>query len=287
LISPFKSVAGNLPHPIRSVLRRLYLRWRHPVHSSLKGTGTVQDLYYWTVDENIDTMLLLQNYFSAFYPHVNTNTSGTISLFGNDGRFLGAKAFNLAPYSCTKFKVSSLLAELDTPEKPEFGTLECHLVVPPELTKKVRPSYFFDRFYIGYLTSKGQPTFVHGVDRTHIYREDKPQSYSWYQPGDGHQWTPEIPVSLEDYQRLWVIMINRTSRTANTTLTVADSRDQSRSWSALIEPGGVHRFELTPSNIAGLATQELRLRLDGMATQRGRPVIIKEFTNGAVSAMHC
>ena len=287
LMSALITVAGRLPPPMLSVARRLYFGWRHAFHPSLKGKGTVQDLYYWAADENLDTMLLLQNYFSVFYPHLDTQTDGTIRLFDDGGQFLGQKTFDLAPFSCAKILVSSLLAELGTPEKPQFGTLECHLAMPSELANQAGVSYFFDRYYIAYVTSKGQPTFVHGVDRTHIYREDKPRSSLWYEPGKRHQWAPEIPVSLKDYQRLWVIILNRTSRIAVTTLTVVDPNDQAKSWDAGIEPGGVHRFEITPLNTAGLVIDELRLRVEGMPTNRGRPIIFKEFANGAVSAMHC
>ena len=276
-----------LPRPLRSAARRAYLYWRHPVHTDLKGTGTVQDLYYWTTDGNVDTLLLLQNYFSVFYPSSDTSTRGTISLFDNGGRFLGEKSFELAPFACAKFMVSSLIADLEVPENPGFGTLESQLAVPPGLVEEARGSYFWDRFYIGYLSSKGQPTFVHGIDKTHIYREDKAQSHLWYGSGKRHQWAPEIPVDLEDYQRLWVIMINRTSRPSTTTLSVTDSNDQSKSWDAIIQPGGVHRFELTRSNTAGLHPHDLRLRVDGMSTRRGRPMVIKEFANGAISGMHC
>ena len=32
---------------------------------------------------------------------------------------------------------------------------------------------------------------------------------------------------------------------------------------------------------------ELRLRIEGMTTQWGRPLVFKEFADGAISAMHC
>ena len=247
----------------------------------------MQDLYYWSADENVDTMLLLQNYFSVFYPESDTHTTGTISVFDSSGDFLGRKAFDLAPFSCAKFMVSSLLTEFGLTSRPDFGTLECHLVLPAGLNKQAGISYFFDRFYIGYLSGRGQPTFVHGVDKTHIYREDKPRSSPWYVAGRGHQWAPEIPINLEDYQRLWVVLINRASRSMSTTLTVSDRNDRSKTWEAAIEPGGVHRFELTASNVDGLFTNELRMKVDGMPTRRGRPIVFKEFSNGAISVMHC
>ena len=60
-----KRVAHHLPGNVRGLARRLYYRnglWGHP---ALQKFGTIQDLYYWKSDGNLDTLLLLQNYFSA------------------------------------------------------------------------------------------------------------------------------------------------------------------------------------------------------------------------------
>jgi hypothetical protein len=247
----------------------------------------VQDLYYWVADGDLDTLLLLQNYFSVFYPELDTHTSGTVTLFDDLGAQLGVKTFELGPFSCAKMLVSSLLAEFRIPGHRQFGTLECHLAIPDEVLHAANELYFFDRFYIGYTNSRGQPTFVHGVDRTHIYREDKPQSRLWYRPGKKQQWAPEIPVDIENYRQFSVILINRTSRRSNTTLIVSDRDDRSMRWDASIEPRGVHRFELSTANTTGLDPRELRLRVEGMPTRLGRPVVFKEFPNGAMSVMHC
>ena len=183
--------------------------------------------------------------------------------------------------------LSPLLAEFEVPRTVAFGTLECHLEVPNAIMAQSEGDYFFDRFYIGYTTNLGQPAFVHGVDKTHIYREDKPQSVLWYEKPNNHQWAPEIPIDIDDYEKIKVIMINRTSDKSLTTLEVSDSNDKLKKWETFIEPGGVHRFELTRSNLNDLDPKELRLKIIGMATRIGRPVLFKEFQNGAISVMHC
>ena len=109
----------------------------------------------------------------------------------------------------------------------------------------------------------------------------------WYETPETRDWAPEIPVNIEDYERFSVVMVNRTSRRTTATLTLSDTNDRSLSWSDDIPPKGVRRFQLTPEATAGLAPVELRMRIEGMATQFGRPVVFKEFPNGAISAMHC
>ena len=100
-------------------------------------------------------------------------------------------------------------------------------------------------------------------------------------------WVPEIPVNINDYEKFSVIMVNRTSRSSDVTLTLSDTDDESLSWSQAIPPKGVRLFELDSDITSPLNPTELRMRVNGMATQYGRPAVFKRFRNGAISAMHC
>jgi len=282
--------ASFLPANVRSLAKNVFFKDRHWAHPDLKKFGTIQDLYYWVSDGSKDTLLLLQNYYSALYPTVDTQTKGTVNIYDKDGLPLAEKSFSLARCGTSKFRVSSLLAEAGVTAVEGFGTLEVNLAIPDEVMDQIqdtRSFYFWDRFYIGYTSSLGQTCFVHGVDRTHIYREGIQDPIDWTRSPGGHQWAPEIPVNMEDYQKFSVILTNRTSGSAHTTLTLSDNEDRFLSWEADIPAKGVRRFELDQDVIAGLDPNEMRLRVDGMATLFGRPVVFKEFSNGAMSAMHC
>ena len=285
-----KKAASYLPGNVRGLAKKLYYRDRHWAHPALKGHGTVQDLYYWVADGDLDTVVIGQNYFSALFPQIDTATEATLSVYDDGGAFLGRRSFSLAHCGGAKHRVSSLLEELEQPPERPYGTLEVHIAIPRDVLAHIQDQksfYFWDRFYIGYTTSLGQTCFVHGIDKTNIYREGSLEPVEWYKGPEERQWAPEIPVDIDDYKKLNVIMINRTSRSAPVRLTLSDSEDRSLSWSANIPPKGVHRFELTEADTAGLATKELRMRVKGMPTAYGRPVLFKEFHNGAISAMHC
>ena len=285
-----KGVASHLPKNMRTLARRAYRRDRHWAHPALKRFGTVQDLYYWVSDGGLDTLLLLQNYFSALYPALNTETDGTVRLYSKDGTALGTKDFSVAHCGCARFRVSELLKELGVPPDNPYGTLEVKLSIPRDVLEHIQSEknlYFWDRFYIGYVNSLGQTCFVHGIDKTHIYREGQSRPAGWYKAPKNHEWAPEIPVLMDDYQKFNVIVTNRTSRPTSISLTLSDSNDNSVSWTARVPSIGVHRFELTAESTADLMAGELRMRIKGMATQFGRPVVFKEFRNGAISAMHC
>ena len=96
-----------------------------------------------------------------------------------------------------------------------------------------------------------------------------------------------MPLDINDYERFSVIMLNRTANPSKVSLTVLDIHDDSLSWEAEIPAKGVHRFELSSEDTRSLAPSELRMRVEGMPTKFGRPMVFKEFRNGAFSAMHC
>jgi hypothetical protein len=256
----------------------------------MKRFGTVQDLYYWVADDNLDTQLMLQNYFSPFFPALDTATAGTVSLFDRNGLPLGEKPFSLEHCGSVKYRVSELIAEWRRIPDDLFGSLEVNIAIPEGILNHIQKQhglYFWDRFYIGYSNNKGQLCFVHGIDKTHIYHQGTSDAVDWYETPENHQWAPEIPVDIDEYQRFNVILLNRTSSPADVTLTLSDKEDESLSWRAEIPPKGVHRFTLSRENTEPLASSELRMRVEGMATQYGRPMVFKEFRNGAISAMHC
>jgi hypothetical protein len=128
---------------------------------------------------------------------------------------------------------------------------------------------------------------VHGVDKTYVADHGVAEPGLFYDPGRRYSWAPEIPVDLGAYARFSVAVVNRTAAAAAMTLTVTDANDAARTWSADVAPFGAHRFDLDPARVAGLAHEDLRLHLDGVPTRWGRPVVFKEFVNGALSAMHC
>jgi len=285
-----KKAADNLPSGFKPMARKLYYQDGHWAHPSMKKFGTVQDLYYWTSDSDLDTLLVLQNYFSALFPGLETATSGKVTMYSRNGILLGEKAFEVPRFGGAKVRVSSLLQEFDASAENDHGVLEVYIAIPEQVVEHLRDQksfYFWDRFYISYTNKMGQNCFVHGVDKTHIYRHGEPDPIYWTDTPANMEWSPETPVDIEDYAKFTVIMINRSSQEAGVTLTLSDIHDNSESWIASIPSKGVHRFVLSKDETKDLHPRELRMKVTGMVSRYGRPMVFKQFSNGAISAMHC
>lgn len=289
-LSRLRSVASYAPRPIRRLAKSILFK-PQALTPPPRSQGVIEDLYYWVADGRLDTILPLQNYFSVLFPDLETATEGTLYLNDHRGRTIGAKPFRLGAHALVKLRLSAVLGELGAAVPEGYGTLLCDLRIPEAVLRSLDPRegfYFWDRFYIGYLTPHGQPSFVHGVDKTYFVRAGSQAMDPVYPPGRRYTWVPELPIDLGLYRRLSVVVINRTTDRADVTLTMSDAQDVSRQWRAGIPPRGVQRFELGAGTAGESGGGEaLRLRLDGMPTPWGRPVVFKEFPNGAISAMHC
>ena len=294
-MSPMPLVLSQSPPtPLKSAVRSLmFMTGRHWARPSLVGRGTVQDLYYWVCDGRIDTNVLLNNFYSVFFPTIDTATSGTLLIHDPQGRPIGTTTVPVGHLQCVKLTLSHLLRDWRRPGEPapECGNLLVTLAIPNavlETLSEVRgPFYFWHRFYIEYVTAASQPAFTHCVDKTWILRHGQPRAVPWYRRPQVRDWAPEMPLNIDEYRRVWVILMNRTPRPVRLTLTIEDTQDRARHFPATISSRAVHRFELSRETLDGLAPRALRMRVSGMPTTWARPVLFKEFENGTISAMHC
>ena len=297
LIQALKRMA---PQPVRTLGRAVLRRWQGEGLPAT-GRGTVQDLYYWVSDGRTDTNVLLNNFYSVFFPTAQTDTRGSIIAFAADGRRLGSTEVAVGHLQCVKLTMSRLLDQWNraaaaasggrqSPGAAPFGSLLFNLEIPPAVLQRLAgvqgPWYFWHRFYIEYVTASSQPAFVHCVDKTLVLRE-RGRPLAWYRAPKPRDWAPEMPLRIGQYRRVWVILINRTRQPAPVALTVEDADDRAERFAAAIPPGGVHRFELTPALLRRLAPGDLRMRVSGLPTTWARPVLFKEFENGTISTMHC
>ena len=252
--------------------------------------GIIEDLCFWMADDQVDTVLPLQNYFSTLYPDLATDTRGTLHLYDAGGRALLTHDFSLPGHGLVKLRVAGLLRDAAALPDRGYGTLLCDLEVPPAVLATLdpaKPFYFWDRFYIAYQPHGGVPCFVHGVDKTFVADAAGGGLADYYPAGNQYAWAPEIPVDLSAYVRFSVVVVNRTGVETSIMLTVRDGRDGARSWTRVVPGRGAHRFTVTGDDVPDLDIRDLKLRLDGIPTRWGRPVVVKEFANGAISAMHC
>jgi hypothetical protein len=255
---------------------------------ALRRFGTIEELYPWRLDQEIDTRLYVQNYFSVFYPQLDTSTSLHLWIFDEAGRPLADHVQSLGGMQTAEVRVSDLMAG-----KPQRrGTLMWHVALPTAVAERpecrVHHAYFTDRGYIAYVKSGEQVAFMHGIDRYAVFQQAETRFRLFYPQAKSHSWSPEIALGPSlGCSRLDIMTVNRSSKAATITLTARDAqKNPVHAATQTVAPRGLFCVSLdcdllnTLGDAGGLAAS-------GLPTRWTRLMILRHFTSGAISTMHC
>jgi hypothetical protein len=286
-----QAIKACVPLPVKQRIKEWLIAGGHPAVPEVKGLARVLDMYVWIADGKIDTIIPIHNYFSVLFPDLDTRTQAHVELFGAQGDKLGETDIPVPQMATPTVSVLALLQKLGIAGQT-FGNLVWDLHTPEPVRRQLaatnEPFLLWDRSYIGYVGSDGQTSFVHGIDKTWVVKEDEARIPWPMRKSDRFTASPEIPLMLAETTSTEILVQNRAAAARTINLSAHDQSGQSRSWSASVPARGAHRFVMIPGELKGLnLTQPLTLRVEGLPTRYGRAIVFRRFTSGAISAMHC
>lgn len=256
---------------------------------ALRRFGSVDDLYPWRVDGGIDTRLFIQNYFSFFFPRLDTATEIRLWLNDANGRELARKTLPAAHLGTADVSVKSWLLELGITKTS--GTLLWHVIMPPAVAalSADQHAYYTDRGYLAFIKDGVQPSFMHGIDRYAVFQERETETKDRFYPeGGSYSWRPEIPLGPGLVcESLDVMTVNRSERPAALELLVLDGAGAVVETRRRTVPArGLFLESLDGALLARLADRGC-LRVSGLPTPWSRVMILRHCPGGSISPMHC
>lgn len=263
------------------------LKWQRQRH--LRNFGTITELYFWRTDRDIDTIAPIQNYFSALFPDLNTETTAKIWFYDDKGTLIVEHVFNLGHKSTHVVRLS------DIPEiSLGHGTFMWHINMPDSVARldAVRKNliYFTDRGYICYEKSGSQPVFTHGVDRYAVFQKQELDQHELFYPqrASTRTWTPEFPLIEGMQTETEIVLLNRSAHSQQYEISVFKNGGALISKSSIdVAPRGVGIFLIDDELMRRLDGSSGFFSVDGIPTTWGRPAIMRHFSSGAISIMHC
>ncbi len=250
--------------------------------------GVINELYFWRLDNGIDTVVPIQNYFSNLFPDVETVTHGQIWVYDRNGIEIARSKFELPHKGMYLIRISELVGKDHT-----FGTFMWHIRMPDRVATHdlVRKNlmYFTDRGYICYEKDNNQPTFVHGVDRYAVFQGQEMESKDFFysQPELTRAWVAEFPVHSGMQSAIDVMLLNRTQVACDCLLTLhRNGGEKIFETQQTILPRGAALLKLDQQTLERLCDFGYFM-VTGLPTQWGRPAITRHFPSGAISVMHC
>lgn len=256
---------------------------------ALRRFGCVDDLYPWRVDGGLDTRLFIQNYFSFFYPRLDTATEVRLWLDDAEGRELASKTLPVPHLGTADVSVKAWLASLGRSERS--GTLLWHVVMPASVAalSADQHAYYTDRGYLAFVKDGVQPSFMHGIDRYAVFQERDAQTRDRFYPEAGsYEWRPEIPLGPGlGCERLDVMTVNRAEQPVSLELLVLDgAKAVVETRRKTVPPRGLF-LETLDAPLLGRLADRGSLRVSGLPTPWSRVMVLRHCPGGSVSPMHC
>lgn len=274
----------NLSNSIKVWLKKnlpLYLTRQ----SHFRRCGSISELYFWVVDDDVNTVVPIQNFFSIFFPSLNTGTTGTLWVYDEFGNEIFRESFSINRNAIVSFDIKNLLNI-----KSGYGSLMWKIDVPAEVLKMdiVRKNkiYFADRGYISYVKNSTQSSFIHGVDRYAVFQYNNSKFDNYYKVSEENRvWVPEFPVDPNMQKDLKLVMINRSRDECEFQLQIfSDKNILLGEEVKKISARGVCIFNVRQELLDGSCGH---LKVKGLSTPWGRPAVFRSFENGSISLMHC
>lgn len=266
---------------------KLPLSWQR--QSCLRQFGSINELYFWRLDHDIDTIAPIQNYFSSLFPELNTETSGQVWVFDRNGTEITTLDFELPNRGMCQIRISDLIGR-----EYEFGTFMWHIRIPDSIANLeiVRNNlvYFTDRGYICYEKGRSQPAFIHGVDRYAVFQKQSMQSKELVneRPKKERTWTPEFPIQVGMQSAIDVMLMNRTKSACDCAIMLYNNGgDKLFEVVQTIMPRGGVTLHFSSKQLEQFENGCGYFKVSGLPTQWGRPAIMRHFDCGAISVMHC
>lgn len=281
-----EAIKRLLPAALKTELKKWLPYALKQPNPALRQYGTVQEIYPWRADDELDTRAYVQNYFSVFFPQLDTATTLRLWSYDERGKPLGERTEKLAPRQTLEISMREWAGK-------GRGTMMWHIVMPEAVARRPEcaehHAYFTDRGYIAFFKRGSQVSYMHGIDRYAVFQKSEAERFDAYYPSNGSfDWRPEIPLGPAlGCASMDVMTVNRCHGPATIELKVLDGdKKTAAAYTKTVPERGLFCQEL-PGELLSKLADKGSLHVTGLPTPWSRVMILRHFPTGAVAAMHC
>jgi hypothetical protein len=258
--------------------------------------------HYFIEAEGLHSRIHLQNFYSTFWPEVDAPATAHIHVYDADGQAIGTTEREIARFGCAFIEARDLLAELGSDARQ--GTVAIDLEPSGEVRKHFdelpAPDVVEVRtpFWMAYYDDGENYMYVHSIEMLEgqIFGTTKP--VEWHvnrgtaAAADAGAWRSWRLLESAGLDELQVVAINHRAAPGATTVGVYTAGGGAVAERRLeFEPRQLHRVRFTREEIAeGLerlgGPALLRVGLDPLLTNNGKPYVLMRYDNGPLSLHH-
>ncbi len=247
-------------------------------------------------EEGVHSRLHLHHFYSMFLPDVNEPVDAHVHVFGAEGARLGVVSRRLQPLTSLVLPMTEVLAELKSTETlgsvavdvEPSQTYERKLVeIGPDNARAQSP------FWMGYFDAGGSVAYVHSIDQFYgeVFGVPRIAAFAfrarWHRGGE---WSSKRLIDAPGLRRADAYLVNYSSSAGETTIRWRGHPDGAvlSERTVTVQPHGAVRVSVSGDDVANAATpvERIRLEVDGLLTENGKPYVMLRYGDGPFSLHH-
>ena len=248
------------------------------------------------IEENgVHSRLHLHHFYSMFLPDVAEPVDVHVRVYDADGSQLGTVTRTLAPFSSLLLRMADVLEELHA--QPAFGTVAVD-VVPAESYARAlvdagpEGAMAQSPFWMGYYDDTGSVAYVHSIDQFYgeVFGVGRLAGLAyrarWHRGG---RWSSKRLIDADGLLRADAYLVNHSPAAGHTTIRWLTHPDGAviAEHSAKVNAHGALHVSVGSDDLRGAGKVErLRLEVDGLLTDNGKPYVMVRYRGGPFSLHH-
>lgn len=253
--------------------------------------------HYFIETDGLHSRIMLQNYWSTFWPNLRHEAPARIDVYAPDGARVGRLERVLRPFGSLFLEMRDVFAEIRTTLDEGTVTID---VEPPaealhELGEFPLPEPWALRistpFWMAYYDAGENYMYVHSIDRHVGEFYGVPAPVGWllsrHFGGIGTSWRGGRLIDHENLRDLQIVAINHGAAARSATVGIFDWETDDRFWSVEhhFAPHSLKRFRVPLDGVAGRRRQ-FRIGVDPLPTLNGKPYVLMRYGDGPLSLHH-
>jgi hypothetical protein len=247
-------------------------------------------------EEGVHSRLHLHHFYSMFLPDINQPVDAHVYAFGADGKRLGVLTRRLQPLTSLVLPMGEVLAELHSSEtlgsvavdvEPSDAYAQKLVEVGPQNAMAQSP------FWMGYYDDGGSVAYVHSIDQFYgaVFGVGKVAGMAYRARSHrSGEWASKRLIDTATLRRADAYLVNYSPSAGETTIRWRAHPDGATlsERTVTIQPHGAVRVGVTADDVAKASApvERLRLEVDGLLTENGKPYVMLRYGDGPFSLHH-
>jgi hypothetical protein len=253
--------------------------------------------HYFIESEGLHSRIMLQNYWSTFWPNVTETVTARIDVYAPDGKKIGHDERALPPFGSLFLEARDLLERIGS--GVHEGSVTIDLEPPAEAARELGAFPLAEPwglristpFWMAYYDADENYMYVHSIDRHAGEFYGVPAPVGWLLSRRfgvvGKSWRGGRLLDPANLNELQIVALNHGSHARTADVGIVDAETDEPIWmeTQSFAPHALARLKV-PTDVVSAHGRQVRLAVDPLPTLNGKPYVLMRYGTGPLSLHH-